>query len=396
MVGMLMVLIATAHGVMASIPVFDSALLSELHVSRGALKLRDLIQILSAGVCAVGIGYFADRFGVRPIIAVGMTLTAVVMAAYSRIDAIGQIYVLHALLGFCYGSVHVVVAGLLVAGWFPHRRRAPLGVALAGTSLGSAIFPQIAAALLGAVGWRTSLLILGLPPFVMMVITLLVIRERRLTAARGEAAGARESGVTWGQAMAQIASWEFVFLTVAAFCVYYAGSSFTQHSFLYVKDHGGSAQLAATGITVIFAGGLISKIGSGFLAERWAPIKVWLGLQCLFIAGGMTLTLIGPSVTWPALAAIGLGWGGCYTLTQVMIAERFAGSSLGKMIGLFVMVEGVGAGLGSWLTGVIFDQTGGYFVPFCVNGALLMVAIGATILAIRRGQGSPSQALAPV
>jgi MFS family permease len=382
MVIMVMLLMAVDHGVIASISVFDSAILKDLDVSRGVLKFRDMIQIASAGLSAATIGYWVDRVGVRPIMVAGMSLLAVVLAVYSHVGSIAQVYVLHALLGVSYASVHVVGIGVLVSGWFPTRKRGPMGVALSGTSFGSAVLPQITAALLGAYGWRGSILVLAAPPLVMLLLAMLVIRQRRLTGA-GESAAVAE-GPTWSQAMRQIASFEFALLTVAAFGVYYAGSSFTAHSFLYVKDQGATVQAAAMGMTVIFTCGLVGKIGSGFLAERWGSTQVWLADQALFLAGGLALTLIGPKVMWPALAAIGLGWGGCYTLTQVLIAERFLGPSLGKLIGLFALIEGLGAGSGSWLTGVMFDHTGAYRTSFMVDCTILVVSISATALTLRR------------
>ncbi len=392
MVIMLMVLIATAHGVIGSIPVFDASLLSELQVSRGALKFRDMVQILSAGLSAVLIGALADRIGVKPIIVGGTILLALTMAAYSRVSAIGQVYVLHALLGFCYASVHVVIIGLLMSGWFPKGgQRAPMGVALAGTSLGGAVFPQIAAALIGTEGWRPSLLLIGLPPLVVMVVAMLVIRERRLKT-ESLAKDSAPDGVSWGQALARMRSREFALLILAAFSVYYAASSFMTHSVLFITDQGLGRQVAALGLTVIFAGGLTGKIVSGFLAGRWGPTQVWLGCQLVFLAGGLVMTVIGAPAVWIALGAIGLGWGGCYTLTQVMIAERFAGPSLGRLIGLIALVEGVGAGLGSWMTGILFDRTGSYVMPFTLNCALIVVAVLATVLGLMGAHAAKERA----
>jgi predicted MFS family arabinose efflux permease len=62
-----------------------------------------------------------------------------------------------------------------------------------------------------------------------------------------------------------------------------------------------------------------------------------------------------------------------------MIAEQFSGPMLGRLTGWFIAFEGIGSGSGSWLTGVMFDASGGYRVPFLVCDAFLVASIVATL-----------------
>ena len=47
-------------------------------------------------------------------------------------------------------------------------------------------------------------------------------------------------------------------------------------------------------------------------------------------------------------------------------------------MGLFVIIEAVGAGSGSWLTGVLFDSQGSYDLAFLLTVGFMVVAIVGT------------------
>ena len=133
-------------------------------------------------------------------------------------------------------------------------------------------------------------------------------------------------------------------------------------------------------MTIVFLTGLVGKVLAGLAAEVWGTRNVWIVHQVMLVVAGLLIAFLGPAWIWLGLTALGFGWAGCYTLTQVMIADRFEGPALGKFVGWFIAFEAVGAGSGSWLTGVMFDTFGSYTVPFSVNCALIVIALAATLL----------------
>jgi len=185
-----------------------------------------------------------------------------------------------------------------------------------------------------------------------------------------------------GPAQASSASlrFRFIWLALAAFGIFYSAAAFIFHTFLNLKDQNFSEQAAATGVTIIFLTGLCGKFLSGFLAEKWRTQRVWLAHQILLLTGAVLLTVFGIEFVWIGLACLGFGWGGCFALTQVMASEQFSGAMLGRLTGWFIAFEGVGAGSGSWLTGVMFDRFQSYTVPFTVCITFICVSIAATVL----------------
>ena len=87
------------------------------------------------------------------------------------------------------------------------------------------------------------------------------------------------------------------------------------------------------------------------------------------------------------LALIGLGWGGCFPLAQLRVAELYPGPGLARVLGVFVMCEAFGSASGPWLTGVLFDRFGSYHWPLIVNVVSLLGA-GLALMFSSVGRGS--------
>ncbi len=382
-IGVLLLVMSVSHGIIsAGIPVFDARILAELNISRGALKFRDFIQIISAGLSGLAIGYAVARIPPRWITVSGLLALAVALLGYGLAPNVATIYALHVLLGFCYASVHVVIVVIFVSQWFTTHRGLAIGLALSGTSLGSAVFPQIGVALTSVLDWREAIKWLAVFPLAMAPIAAIALRSR-LPSAAGHQDGSSES--TSSAPSARAVDYRMVgVLGIAVFGVFYSASGFIAHTFLHLKDQGFNDQTAATGLTIVFIMGLIGKIAAGVAGDAWGTRPVWQGHQGILIASGVLLVTIQPAWFWIALVALGLGWAGCYTLTQVVLTDMFAGPSLGKLIGWFIVFEAVGAGSGSWLTGVLFDAFGSYSIPFMINTALLLVSFTACFFLPKR------------
>jgi MFS family permease len=166
-------------------------------------------------------------------------------------------------------------------------------------------------------------------------------------------------------------------LLVATFGTFFASTSIVLNLFLYLQDVGWSAKLAAAGLSTVFVVGLFGKTLVGLAAERWGVPAVWRMQQAILLLGAALLTAATPGLLFPALALVGLGWAGCYVLTQVVIADFFAGPNLSRMTGLFIVFEAISSGSGVWSAGAIFDLAGSYRPAFILDCALIVAALVA-------------------
>jgi MFS family permease len=90
---------------------------------------------------------------------------------------------------------------------------------------------------------------------------------------------------------------------------------------------------------------------------------------------------------WPVVLFVllmGLGYGGVSAVYAASAADLFHGLHFGKILGLLDIGFGVGAALGAYLAGVLFDRLHSYHLVFYLVMGLAVVSIGCIWIAAPR------------
>lgn len=387
--GCAMLALTVSNGlVIPGITVFDEELLEAFGWSLGTLKFRDFLTFAGAGLLAPLAGALADRFGVRALMAFGFLLQAACLLAYSRIDSAVGMYAIHVFYAVVLVTAGLVVNVMLVSHWFVARRGTAIGVALIGTSLGGIVFPQLGNHWIQQQGWRQAFQLEALFPVVLFVVIVVLVRNRPWDVGLepyGIERLAEESrvidlsqeehethGMAYGDALRTVTFWGLAF---AAMTTFYAILAAQAHLFLHLRRLGFDATGAARGVSVLFLMALIGKFVFGFLADQLDQKRVFLANLTVMLVGAVCLASLSEALLWPAILLFGLGWGGLYTLLQLLVVESFGLEDSGKILGTVTLFDAIGGGLGIWLTGVLFDVTGSYQVPFGVLAGLIFLAL---------------------
>ncbi len=72
---------------------------------------------------------------------------------------------------------------------------------------------------------------------------------------------------------------------------------------------------------------------------------------------------------------IGLGWGGLFTLYNMLAVNNFGLREIGRINGSISLLESIGVGIGSWAAGRLYDLYGNYQIAFEMIAAAVLVAI---------------------
>ena len=372
--------------------VFDRELLNYLsevtggEILRQELKLKDAITLWSTAVFAFIAGIIIDRVGVRSLMVSGMFLLSATFYFYAKSDSLADMYIIHIFQGIVLSMSGMVINVVLISKWFNDNRGLAIGVLLAGTSVGNGIFPQINTYLLTISDgdWRQVMMWLALIPLAYAPILFALIKEKPENVETKEDNEAKNdfkaSSIEGGFTLQEtLMSSNFWFLSVMAFCTFYSILAMIGHVFLMLDGEGYSPQISATGVSIIFIGGFIGKVISGKLAEMIGRKIVLVGGVAMMLAGSLLIVSSifykNPLLIWIGLTLYGTGWGGLYTLIQLLVADLFGLIAIGKIMGVINIIDTIGGGLGPIITAVIYDSTQNYLVPFLVISALLVIAL---------------------
>ncbi len=141
------------------------------------------------------------------------------------------------------------------------------------------------------------------------------------------------------------------------------------HIVAYCGDLGYGVARGAEMLSLMLGFGIISRIGSGFLADRIGGIRTLLigsvaqGTALLFYLFFDSLTSL-----YVISAMFGLFQGGIVPSYAIIVREAMpASEARDTRIGIVIFASVFGMSFGGWISGVIFDATGSYAAAFA-NG----------------------------
>ena len=377
-------LMVTNGMIIGGINVFDESLLEEFGWNRGQLKFRDLLTFTFAGLLGPFVGALADRFGVRRLMFVGAALLSGCYYAYGSISSKEGMYLIHVLFAAVLATCGLIVTVMLVSHWFVAKRGTAIGIALVGTSLGGTFLPKLGTWLIGELGWRQAFRIEALLPILLLVVIALVVRDRPEDVGQrplmppedetGSKATVPAAGLEYGEALRTGTFWALAFAAMATF---YSILGAQAHLFLHFRDLGFSPEKASSALAALFLLALVGKFVWGYLADVLPQKRVLLINIAVMGAGGVLLATLNGKLAMGAVILFGLGWGGLYTLLQLLTMNAFGLKAAGKILGTITVLDAIGGGVGIWLTGRLYDLGGSYQVPFTVICVLIFLALAA-------------------
>jgi MFS family permease len=140
------------------------------------------------------------------------------------------------------------------------------------------------------------------------------------------------------------------------------------HIVAYCGDLGYGVARGAEMLSLMMAFGVVSRIGSGFLADRIGGIRTLLigsvaqGFALLFYLFFDSLSSL-----YVISAMFGLFQGGIVPSYAIIVRESMPAAEAATRVGIVILASVVGMSFGGWVSGVIFDATGSYAAAF-LNG----------------------------
>ncbi|WNV08883.1 MFS transporter [Tardiphaga sp. 709] len=368
---------------MWSVVVALPAVQADFAASRGAASLAFTLTMVGFGLGGVVAGRLTDRFGIVATIALATVLMGAGYLFASQSTALWQFNLIHVVIGAGSSATF----GPLMAEashWFERRRGIAVTVAATGSYIGGTLWPPIVSWGILTFGWRSTHISVGVVTTVLMLLMLAVLRVQMGTATRRSHVNAPPPKVDLQLSNNTLTT--LLFVAGIGCCVAMAMPQV--HIVAYCGDLGYGVTRGAEMLSLMLACGIVSRVGSGFLADRIGGIRTLLigsllqGFALLFYLFFDSLASL-----YIISAMFGLFQGGLVPAYAIIIREAMPASQAATRVGIVILGTVGGMSLGGWMSGVIFDATGSYAAAF-MNGlawnALNVTIITALMLRARR------------
>jgi MFS family permease len=341
---------------------------------REVFSIAIAVQNLMWGLGQPFAGAIADRYGTARVLVAGGVLYALgtaLMAVSSTPAAITLTGGFIVGIGLS-GSSFAIALSAMARNVPEDRRSWVLGLGTATGSLGQFIMVPLGQGFISAFGWETAL---GLLALFALLIALLAPALRGKPGHSGTMAADLDQ--TLGAALKEaLAHRGYVLLFLGFFVCGFHVAFIQVHLPAYLVDEGLSPALGAWALGLVGLFNVIGAYASGILAGRYSK-KMVLSLIYLARAVVIALFLLLPLSTTTVLlfsAAIGLLWLSTVPATSGLVAQIFGPRYMATLFGIVFLGHQLGAFLGVWLGGALFDATGSYDVVWWAGVALGLAA----------------------
>jgi len=363
-----------------SFGIFFKPMIEDMNWSRGALSFALLWRSVGMAVAGPIAGRIMDRIGPKPVMAAGCIAAGIGMVITSFITHLWQLYILFAVVGFGLTCSTIIPCSLVISNWFVSRRGTALASAFVGTSVGGAVMSPVANLIIFNYSWRTAFALCGgVILGVIVPAIVLVIRDRPsdigLEAYRNADDMANKTEENWGVGVREAFSLP-VFWQIAAlmFLIALVTNGIHTHSVAFLRDIGHSADKAAYAWSMVMMVMIGGKLAFGPIADRWGAKNAMAAAFVMYSLSILVLTFARPYPVAIVFACLyGFACGAPLTLYPLLTLENLGMKNYATLYGIFVIMAGLGSGLGPLIPGLVFDNIGTYLPVFYVCVALMLI-----------------------
>ncbi len=396
------IVILVSFAIRASFGLFQIPIAEEFDWLRAEFSLAIAIQNLAWGVGQPIFGAIAEKIGDRKAIVMGAVLYAVgLILSAGAVSPLAH-QVLNIAIGFgIAGTGFGVILAVVGRAAAPEHRSMTLAIATAAGSAGQVVGPPVTEALLAFMSWQSVFLVLAGA----ILATLLVLPMMRSPARASKA----ELQETMGEILLRaFRDPNYTLIFIGFFSCGYQLGFLTAHFPAFVTEMCGpiapGSMLAGMGITTTSALGAvaISVIGlmniagtltAGWAGNRWQKknLLALIYLGRTIISAWFILTPMTPATVLIFSAVMGALWLATVPLTSGLVAHLYGVRYMGTLYGIVFFSHQLGAFIGVWLGGRLYDIYGDYTAVWWIGvGVGLLSAVVHLPIRERRADPIPA------
>ena len=373
LIGSLLVLLVL--GSVYAWSLFNLPLSSKYELDIDAIAFTFGIMTLFIAIGSSSSGFLKLRIGMQNVVALSAVCTGAGLLLSAFAPNLITLYLSAGLLlGFGDGLGYMLVLTNCVK-FFPKHKGLVSALCIGAYGLGSLLFKSIDSYVMANYSLENALLTWGAICAVIVTLgSILIYDAMQQASVVSGASSKREYDLQ--NAIRTLPYWllSLMFFIDCMVGLYIIGIASNLGSALLNM----SAAEAATAVSVVALANIAGRLVMGVLSDRLPRIRLITFDQCLSLTAIVLLTLV-PITTvtfFAAVALIAFSFGGTLTIYPSLISDFFGIRNLAKNYGLLYLGFGLGSLFG-YAAAFIF---GSYTVTFTMMGALLIVAIIASLL----------------
>jgi len=373
--------------------------IEEFSLNREQASLTVRNTLLFAALLSPFSGILIDKYGVTVVMRIGIIVMAFTYSFYPFASSIETLYRLHILM-----AVGLVMTGLgpnviIVSNWFNKHRGKVVGMVVASSSLGGATLPLLISPIVSNPdwGWRWGF---GLLTALFWIFA--VIPVYKIIRPSPEQMGLSPDGIeeisqdkiktkpiedkdmtTIKDAIFSRALW---CLGIGSACLWFSIQGLnSQIRIFFELDAGFTAQQSVLLFSIIYWFSFIGKFSFGALSDKLPKRTVLFLSSCVLFIGSLLLfeisdngVILTQNTMQLSLFTIffGLGFGGSFSMIQLVAVESFGKKYLGRVLGIISMVDGLAAaGATQLLAAMADDASGSYLKAFGLVAVVTLIGI---------------------
>lgn len=366
------IVLAGNMGIRQSMGLLNPAIVLSLDVPMAEIAFGYAVQNLLWGAVSPIAGLFAERYGTVRILLGGILLYAagLVVAAISESSA--MFFFGNALLiGVGVGATAFpIVLGVVGKRFDEKKRTLALGIASAGGSLGQFLYSLLVGYLQPSISWPGIFLILA------ATLVLAFLLSGLLREPAKSATSVQVTGFDWSSIGRAFQQRDYLLLNIGFFVCGFHIAFLSVHMAGMVSLCGLPTRVATDSLALIGLVNVAGTILSGWAGGRWHQpylLSIIYLLRAIIITA-LLLLLPTPTLFYIFSAAMGMLWLSTVPLTSGCVAQLCGTRNLATLFGVVMFSHQIGAFVGSWWGGVIYDQSGSYDSALFISAVLGLLA----------------------
>ena len=354
--------------------------------TRADIALGITCMTFTVPVLAPLAGWMIDRVDLRRMVLVSLALQVGLLATAGQVGSqIVGFYALCVAMAVVSFGASALPLSKIVMHWFDDGRGRALGLMFALASLGPVVHPLVAQALIAQFGWRAAYHWMAvMVALVGGLVAWFCVYDRVAAAAPPSptvvttAAPPTTTGMldlmldpAWWALAAWVALYAFGFGLIGL------------HLVPMLSDRGASPAQAAMAMSLLGVGVLAGNVIAGALLDKLPARPTASALMLAPVMAALILqNAPGVQSGIAACVLLGLAAGGESSALTYLVGRCFAPQLYGRAYALQTVPLALAAGVGPWLSGVLYGRAGNYELPLGIAAtAFALAALAPWLLA---------------